>query len=137
MLQRQKRLNFLPETNSTFTTKCNYCSFFRYFFRILFAAFSDYRRISVRFSLEIFVIIQHCLHQNVSLKIVLIKWLGGATVPYPAYTAFRRISVRFRRCLRMHRTKHHVLYSDPLELSQLVVTLDSIFTRKFKSFLPF
>jgi len=35
---------------------------------ILFAAYSLYGRISVRFSLEIFVILQHCLVQNFSLK---------------------------------------------------------------------
>jgi len=54
---------------------------------VLFAAYSVYGRISVRFSFKICVILQHCLHQNFA-KIVLINSLGGTPIPYAAYTAF-------------------------------------------------
>jgi len=42
----------------------------------------------VCFSVEIYIILQHCLRQNFSLKIVPINSLAGATVPYAAYIAF-------------------------------------------------
>jgi len=55
---------------------------------ILFAAYSVYGRISVRFSPEFIVRLLHCLHPNFFAKIVLMNSLGGATVLFAAYTAF-------------------------------------------------
>jgi len=55
------------------------CSLFRYFSIILFAAYtaySVYRHIYVRFSLEIFVILQHCLIENFSAEIVFVNSPG-------------------------------------------------------------
>jgi len=58
-------------------------------------------------------------------KIVVINSLGDAIIAYAAYTAFRRISVRFRLIFKeCTHPKSHVSYSVPLKLSQLVVTLD-------------
>jgi len=69
--------------------------------------FSLWMHYPVRFQSK-FLSFFNTLHQNFSLKIVLINSLGGATVPYAAYTAFKRISVRFRHFKKCNHLKPHV-----------------------------
>jgi len=55
---------------------------------VLFAAYSVYGRIFVRFAPEFFVFLLHCLHPDFFAKKVQINMLGGATITYAVYTAF-------------------------------------------------
>jgi len=70
-------------------------------------------------------------------QIVLIHSLDGATITYDAYTVFwtNFCALRYVTFFKNVPTQNPVFYTRvPLELSQLVVTLDCISTRKLNLF---
>jgi len=136
MLERQKRLNFLAYwkcrllllitvlylvrqlilySHSVWVTN-TVCSLFRYFFIILFAAYSVYGQIVfAKNSSDEF-------HRHCSICCL-----------YSFLDEFLFFLSFFKECTH---PKPHVLYSVPLELSQLVLTLDCISGRKLSLFCP-
>jgi len=93
MLEMQKRLNLLPLMHSEVSTKCDSASLFQYYFIILFAGYTVYGRIST-FLVQIFQrFLTLSTYKDLSLHIVQLNLVDGATVLFAAYSGYGRIFV--------------------------------------------